>query len=51
MNKMNNYELQEVYGGISGTLIKAITELYQFIYELGQTAGSAIRRKKEEDYC
>ena len=52
MNILSEKELYEINGGgISGTLINAITSAGKFIYNLGQALGSSIRRIVGGNYC
>ncbi len=38
-------------GGITGTLLNYIIKGFNFIFELGKTIGSAIRRGKDGSLC
>ena len=52
MKKLNEYELNEINGGgISGTLINAITTAGKFIHDLGRALGSTLRRIVGGNYC
>jgi len=52
MLKLKENELYEINGGaISGTLINAVTSAGKFIYNLGQSLGSSIRRIVGGNYC
>jgi len=52
MKKLNEYELNEISGGgISGTLINAITTAGKFIHDLGRALGSTLRRIVGGNYC
>ena len=52
MNKLNQNELMKINGGgISGTLINAITTAGKFIYNIGHSLGSSIRRIAGDSYC
>lgn len=47
MNKIENEELKITIGGasnFSGAIVNAVTSLMKFVYGLGQSFGSAIRR-------
>lgn len=50
--KLNKQEMTKVTGGgISYSLLNAITKAITAIYELGKNTGSAIRRAIEKTYC
>jgi len=52
MNKLKEKELYEINGGgISGTLINAITSVGKFIYDVGRALGGSIRRIVGGTYC
>lgn len=53
MEKLNNNELYEINGGVTlnGILINAITNAGKFIYTIGQSLGSSLRRKSGGNYC
>lgn len=52
MNKLEEKELYEINGGtVSGTFITALTSAGKFIYNIGQTLGSSIRRIVGGSYC
>lgn len=53
MKKLDNNELMIVMGGfnITGTIINALTSAGKFIYSLGQSLGSAIRRISSNNLC
>ena len=52
MNKLNEIELHEINGGgISGTLINAVTSAGKMIYSLGRALGSTIRRIVGGNVC
>lgn len=52
MKKLKEQELLDINGGgISGTLINALTSASKFIYNLGQSLGSSIRRIVGGNYC
>lgn len=38
-------------GGITATLINAVTSLVKFVYQVGQNLGSSIRRKINKTGC
>lgn len=49
----NNQELMLIVGGfnITGTIINAFLNTGKFIYSLGQSFGSAIRRIGSKNIC
>lgn len=50
--KLTKQEMIQVKGGgISYSLINAITKAITAIYELGKSTGSAIRRAIKKTYC
>ena len=55
MNRINNdYELMLVVGGglnITGTLVNAVLSVSKFIYQVGQSFGSSIRRIGNNKLC
>ena len=54
MEKLLEKELEKIEGGAinwSGTFINAITSAGKFIYNLGQSIGSSIRRIVGDNYC
>lgn len=54
MEKINNSnDLMLIVGGfnITGTIINAFTSAGKFIYNLGQSLGSAIRRIGNNNIC
>lgn len=51
MQKLNKQELNMISGGISGTVLTAIVNGVQLIYDLGKSLGSAIRRFTTGRYC
>lgn len=52
MIELENVELLKINGGgISGTLINAITGAGKFIFNIGQSIGSSIRRMVSGNYC
>lgn len=52
MNKLKEKEMNNVVGGgISGTLINAITNTAKFLYNLGKSLGSSFRRLGDGSYC
>lgn len=49
---INKSELTYIVGGaLTGSVLNAIYDIYEFIYDLGKKAGSAFRRGKEDKYC
>lgn len=54
MNRIwDDEELMQIVGGfnITGTIINAFTSAGKFIYSLGQSLGSAIRRIGNNNVC
>lgn len=53
MEKLSNNELMLIVGGfnITGTIVNAFLSTGKFIYSLGQSLGSAIRRIGSNDLC
>lgn len=53
MNKLNEEELYEINGGASltGVLVNAFISTGKFIYSLGQSLGTSIRRIGSGNYC
>jgi len=54
MNKIENDELKLTIGGasnFSGAIVNAITSLVKFVYGLGQSFGSSIRRMTSGKMC
>lgn len=53
MNKMNQNELLLMVGGfnITGTIVNAFLSAGKFVYSLGQSLGSAIRRIGSNNVC
>ena len=53
MKKIENYELQEITGGInlSGTLISAVTKLINSVVDIGRFIGSSTRRLITGNNC
>ena len=50
--KLNKKEMKNVTGGgISYSLINAVTKAVTALYELGKNTGSAIRRVIKNAYC
>lgn len=50
--KLTKQEMKNITGGgISYSLINAITKVINTIYELGQNTGSALRRVIKKAYC
>ena len=56
MKKLKKQELVLVAGGINlrtltGTLINAFVKAGKYIYELGRSFGSSVRRINEKNLC
>ena len=54
MNKLEHDDLIMIIGGglnITGVLVNAFTNAGKFIYSLGQTFGSSLRRIGEKNVC
>ena len=52
MNRINNNELMNIVGGaLSGSILNAIYDIYDFIFNLGRKLGSSFRREEENEYC
>jgi len=55
MNKIkDDYELMLIAGGglnITGTLVNAVLSVSKFIYQVGQSLGSSIRRIGNNKLC
>ena len=53
MIKTNSEELKKIDGGssITGTLINAISNGVETVFEIGRSLGSAFRRIKEDKLC
>ena len=52
MNRISRDSMKYIVGGaISGSVLKAFYDIFKFIYDLGRSAGSAIRRNDEKNYC
>lgn len=53
MEKMEKDELYNMEGGtsVSGTLINAFTNVIEFLFNMGQHLGSAIRRISSDKMC
>lgn len=50
--KLTSKEMTKITGGgISYSLINALTKAINAIYELGKSTGSAIRRAISKSYC
>lgn len=50
--KLTNKEMKNITGGgISYSLINAVTKAITAIYDLGKSTGSAIRRAIQKSYC
>ncbi len=49
---MNTEETKKVIaGGLSGTLISAITKVFSTIFEFGRALGSSLRRIRDKKSC
>ncbi len=53
MEIINNQELKCIIGGFnwSGTIVNALTGAGKFIYSVGQSLGSALRRIGSKNMC
>ena len=53
MNQLENKELLEIIGGasITGTIINAATTAARFVYSIGQSLGSSLRRISGKTLC
>ena len=52
MKRLNENEMLEIEGGgITGTLINAFIATGKFIYNLGQSLGSGLRRIGTNNLC
>ncbi len=53
MKNISELELKDIIGGtsISGSLINAITSLIDFVYDIGKSIGSSIRRISSDKIC
>ena len=54
MNKIENDELKITIGGassFSGAIVNAVTSLVKYVYTLGQSLGSSIRRMVTGKMC
>ncbi len=53
MKVLSKEELLEIKGGfkISSSLITAVVRVINVVLELGRSAGSAIRRIQNNDFC
>lgn len=53
MEKIDNERLMLIVGGfsITGTIVNAFVSAGKFIYELGRSFGSAIRRIGSKNLC
>lgn len=54
MNKIENDELKVIIGGalnFSGAIVNALTGIVKYVYSLGQSLGSSIRRIVTGNMC
>lgn len=52
MKTLSNSETKKIVaGGLSGTVISAITKVYNAILDLGRAFGSTIRRIRDRKSC
>jgi len=54
MKKLENEQLVKVTGGstaINGTILNAIARAISSLFSVGEAAGGAIRRIKEDNLC
>ena len=54
MKKIENDELRIIIGGaskFSGAIVNAVTNLVKYVYYLGQSLGSSIRRMTTGKMC
>ena len=53
MEKLDNYELLHIVGGINwtGVLVNAFTSAFKFVYDLGRDFGSSLRRISSNNLC
>ncbi len=53
MKDINEIKLKEITGGtnITGSLVDAITSLIGFVYDIGKSIGSSIRRISSDNLC
>lgn len=54
MKEIKKEEMQKIEGGgagITATMITAIYKSFEFIYTVGESLGSFIRRKTEDKIC
>lgn len=52
MNKISEEEMITIEGGaVSGAIINYATRAFKFIYDLGRSLGSSIRRIGGNLYC
>ncbi len=49
--KLDNIELQKVYGGVSAALVNAVISAFKTIFDFGRKIGSTLRRGKTKNYC
>lgn len=49
---LNNQELAQIVGGgLTATLLNAVSRLVKTIYDIGYAIGSTIRRTSKKKYC
>ena len=54
MSKLDNEKLENIVGGgstITGTILRAFTNIIKILYDAGEGFGSAIRRLSENELC
>lgn len=51
MKRLEENELQNINGGFASIIVNYATNAVKFIYELGQSLGSSIRRIAKKNYC
>lgn len=53
MENIHEEKLEKIYGGtsITGTLVNALTNIIELLYEAGYSLGSSARRIKEGNIC
>ena len=51
MKKLNENEMYEINGGVSGTFINSVASAAKFIYNLGHSLGSTLKRLISGNQC
>lgn len=53
MNRVDDIQLGKIYGGssLTGTLVKALTDIIKVLYDSGHAVGSSARRISEDSLC